>query len=86
MMMYKPQPIKKPTNFKTLPLGLPLAVAAVGTVAALAFGKRYHVIFGAAWLALSVLHGIQHVGKMKRDASALFPAQQRPALPGRRAR
>ena len=29
MMMYKPQPIKKPTNFKTLPLGLPLAVAAV---------------------------------------------------------
>ena len=37
MMMYKPQPVKKPTNFKTLPLGLPLAAAAVGTVAALAF-------------------------------------------------
>lgn len=86
MMMYKAQPVKKPTNFKTLPLGLPLAAAAVGTVAALAFGKRYHVIFGIAWLALSVLHGIQHAGKMKRDTAALLPAQQRPALPRYHAR
>lgn len=79
MMMYKPQPVKKPTNFKTLPL----AAAAVGTVAALAFGKRYHVIFGVAWLALSMLHGIQHAGKLKRDAAALRPAQRRPMLPRR---
>lgn len=83
MMMYKPQPVKKPTNFKTLPLGLPLAAAAVGTVAALAFGKRYHVIFGVVWLALSMLHGIQHAGKLKRDAAALRPAQRRPMLPRR---
>ena len=68
-----------PKKFLTFPLSLPMTAAAVGTVATLWCGKRYHVAFGIAWIALSVLHGIQHAGKMKRDAGCLFPRAETPA-------
>lgn len=52
----------------TLSLGVPLTVASVGTlVTLLTDNKRLHVGFGIAWTALSLLHGWQHAGKMKRD-------------------
>ena len=76
MMTRSIQPAtRKFVKSKPLPLGLPLAAAAVGTVASLYFGKKYHVVFGIAWLALSVLHGIQHAGKMKHDAKSLAAVQ-----------
>lgn len=59
--------------FKKFPLGLPLAALAVGTTASLLGDKRLHVGFGVAWLTVSLLHGAQHFGKLKKDASRLMP-------------
>ena len=67
-------------NFRTFPFNLPMTVAAVGTVATIWCGKRYHIAFGIAWLALSLLHGVQHAGKMKRDASRILPHASNPSL------
>jgi len=58
-------------ELKTLPLGLPLTVASVGTIATLWAGKNLHAGFGVAWAALSFLHGWQHHKKMKADAKRL---------------
>ena len=64
----------KPTmqEFRKIPLGLPLSAAAIGTVATLWYGKNLHAGFGIAWLALSLLHGVQHAGKMKLDMEKAF--------------
>ena len=59
-------------NLKNLPLGLPLTVASVGTVATLWAGKNLHAGFGIAWAALTFFHGWQHHKKMKADACRLF--------------
>ena len=58
-------------GFKNLPLGLPMTVASVGTLATLWAGKKFHVGFGIAWAALSFLHGWQHHKKMQADACRL---------------
>ena len=54
-------------KFKSLPLGLPLTLASVGTVATLVAGKRFHAGFGALWTVLSLWHGWQHRKKMQAD-------------------
>jgi hypothetical protein len=59
-------------ELKTLPLGLPLTVASVGTIATLGAGKNLHAGFGIAWAALTFLHGWQHHKKMQADACKLF--------------
>ena len=59
-------------NLKNLPLGLPLTVASVGTIATLWAGKNLHAGFGIAWAALTFFHGWQHHKKMKADACRLF--------------
>ena len=56
-----------------IPLGLPLIVSAVGTVISLRGGKSVHGILGAAWLLLSVWHGLQHRAKLVRDVKSLCP-------------
>ncbi|MCR5757092.1 MAG: hypothetical protein K6F95_04215 [Selenomonas sp.] len=58
-------------DMKNLPLGWPLTVASVGTVATLWAGKNLHAGFGVAWAVLSVLHGWQHHKKMKADVKKL---------------
>ena len=63
-------------EFKKLPLGLPMTLASVGTMVSLAAGKRWHVGFGAAWAVLSLLHGLQHAGKMKKDVRRLMPEKK----------
>ncbi|SFT54587.1 hypothetical protein SAMN02910356_01039 [Selenomonas sp. GACV-9] len=55
-------------GLKNLPLGIPMTVASVGTLATLCAGKKFHVGFGIAWAALSFLHGWQHHKKMQADA------------------
>lgn len=59
-------------DLKNLPLGLPLTVASLGTIATLKAGKNLHVGFGIAWAALTFFHGWQHHKKMKADACRLF--------------
>ncbi len=59
-------------DLKNLPLGLPLTVASVGTIATLWAGKNLHAGFGIAWAALTFFHGWQHHKKMKADACRLF--------------
>lgn len=59
-------------ELKNLPLGLPLTVASVGTIATLWAGKNLHAGFGIAWAALTFLHGWQHHKKMQADACKLF--------------
>jgi hypothetical protein len=54
-------------KFKSLPLGLPLTLASIGTVATLVAGKRFHAGFGAVWTVLSLWHGWQHRKKMQAD-------------------
>lgn len=66
-------------EMKRIPLGIPLTVASLGTLASLVCGKKWHVGFGAAWTILSLLHGLQHFGKMKKDARSLFPVGKRSA-------
>ena len=59
-------------DWKNLPLGLPMTVASVGTLATLFAGKNLHAGFGVAWAALSFWHGWQHHKKMQADACKLF--------------
>ena len=58
-------------DWKNLPLGLPMTVASVGTLATLFAGKNLHAGFGVAWAALSFWHGWQHHKKMQADAGRL---------------
>ena len=37
-------------DLKKAPLGWPLAIASVGTVATIFAGKKLHIAFGAAWV------------------------------------
>ncbi|WP_051635302.1 HMA2 domain-containing protein [Selenomonas sp. ND2010] len=60
-----------PYGVKNLPLGIPMTVASVGTLATLLVGKRLHVGFGIAWAVLSFWHGWQHHKKMQADACRL---------------
>ena len=46
-------------------LGVPLAVATIGTVAALAISKKLHAGFGLVLVGLSLLHGLQHKKSIK---------------------
>ena len=54
-------------KLKSLPLGLPMTLASVGTLVTLFAGKRLHPGFGAVWTALSVWHAWQHRKKMQAD-------------------
>lgn len=67
-------------KIQKLPLGIPLAVSTAGTVLALWMrgGRRLHVLFGAALVVLSALHGAQHALKMKQDAKRLLGAAGMP--------
>ncbi|MBQ1868756.1 HMA2 domain-containing protein [Selenomonas sp.] len=60
-----------PYGFKNLPLGLPMTVASVGTLATLFAGKKFHAGFGVVWAALSLWHGWQHHKKMRADVCRL---------------
>ncbi|MCI6607901.1 MAG: hypothetical protein MSB07_08975, partial [Mitsuokella jalaludinii] len=35
-------------------------------------GKKAHIAFGAFWGLLSILHGLQHAGKLEHDAKELI--------------
>ncbi|WP_363317189.1 HMA2 domain-containing protein [Anaerovibrio sp.] len=61
---------KSLNNFiKTMPLSVPMSIAAVGTVASVLTGqKQLHTLCGIVWLGTSVLHSWQHSNKMKSDA------------------
>lgn len=67
-------------NLKKTPLGLPLVFAAVGTIASLRAGRNTHAAFGATWTLLSLLHGWQHLGKMKKDATKILPCEKNSPL------
>ena len=56
---------------KTVPLGIPMTLASLGTVASLFAGKKLHTGFGIVWALLSLWHGLQHQNKMQRDAGKL---------------
>lgn len=60
-------------TLKKFPLGIPLTITSVGTVATLFVGKHLHAGFGIAWSVLSLLHAIQHHKKMKVDAACMLP-------------
>ena len=52
-------------------LGLPLAVAAAGTVVTLFVpAKRLHIVCGTAWAALSLVHAWQYRKKLAKDLAA----------------
>ena len=59
-------------SFKRLPLGLPLTVSGLATIATSFAGKKAHIAFGAFWGLLSILHGLQHAGKLEHDAKELI--------------
>ena len=47
--------------------GIPLSVAAAGTLASLCIeGKKIHAAFGTVWAGLSFLHGWQHRSSMAK--------------------
>lgn len=59
-------------SFKRLPLGLPLTVSGLATIATIFADKKAHIAFGAFWGLLSILHGLQHAGKLKHDAKDII--------------
>ena len=59
-------------SFTRLPLGLPLTVSGLATIATIFAGKKAHIAFGAFWGLLSILHGLQHAGKLEHDAKELI--------------
>ena len=65
-------------GFKNLPLGWPMTVASVGTLATLWAGKKFHAGFGIAWAALSFWHGWQYHKKMQDDACRLAGCGKKP--------
>ena len=74
-------------NWKNIPLGIPLTIASLGTIAALGASKRLHVGFGILWAGLSLWHGLQHCRKMRADARRLegkLLLADRRKRPGRR--
>lgn len=54
-------------KLKNFPLGVPLTVSGVATVATMFTNKRLHVTCGAVWGILSILHAIQHRKKIHAD-------------------
>ena len=71
--------MKKRSN---IPLGIPLTIASLGTVAALAANKQLHACFGVLWVGLSLWHGWQHRKKLQTDAclSCFSPRKPSSAL------
>ncbi len=59
-------------DLQKLPLGIPMTVASVGTLATLFAGKNLHAGFGVAWAAMTLWHGWQHHQKMQADAQRLI--------------
>ena len=59
-------------TLKKIPLGLPLTVSGLATIATIFAGKKAHIAFGAFWGLLSILHGLQHAGKLEHDAKELI--------------
>lgn len=59
-------------TLKKIPLGLPLTVSGLATIATIFAGKKAHIAFGAFWSLLSILHGLQHAGKLEHDAKELI--------------
>ena len=57
---------------KKMPLGLPLTVSGLATIATIFAGKKAHIAFGAVWGVLSILHALQHAGKLKNDAKDII--------------
>ena len=57
---------------KKMPLGLPLTVSGLATIATIFAGKKAHIAFGAVWGVLSILHALQHAGKLKHDAKDII--------------
>ena len=57
---------------KKIPLGLPLTVSGLATIATIFADKKAHIAFGAFWGLLSILHGLQHAGKLEHDAKELI--------------
>ena len=57
---------------KKMPLGLPLTVSGLATIATIFAGKKAHIAFGAVWGVLSILHALQHAGKLKHDAKEII--------------
>ena len=55
-----------------MPLGLPLTVSGLATIATIFAGKKAHIAFGAVWGVLSILHALQHAGKLKHDAKDII--------------
>ena len=54
------------------PLGLPLSLAAVGTLVTMFGSRKLHVAFGAIWTLLSLWHGYQHRKKMQKDVARFW--------------
>ena len=53
---------------KKVPLGIPLGIGMVGTVASLFVGgKKVHTVFGVAWTAISLLHAYQYRKNMQKN-------------------
>ena len=59
-------------TLKKIPLGLPLTVSGLATIATIFADKKAHIAFGAFWGLLSILHGLQHAGKLEHDAKELI--------------
>ena len=57
---------------KKIPLGLPLTVSGLATIATIFADKKAHIAFGAFWGLLSILHGLQHAGKLEHYAKELI--------------
>lgn len=66
-------------SFQKLPLGLPLTASGIATIATIFAGKKVHIACGAIWGVLSILHGLQHAGKLKHDAEAAIGRTARKA-------
>ena len=66
-------------SFQKLPLGLPLTASGIATIATIFAGKKIHTACGAVWGVLSILHGLQHAGKLKHDAEAAIGRTARKA-------
>lgn len=64
---------------KQFPFGVPLTLSGVATVATMFANKRLHVACGVVWGVLSILHAIQHRGKIKADMSRFCHAAEHAA-------
>jgi len=64
--------LKHKSKQKITPLGIPLILAGIGTIASIFVNKKLHAPLGILFAGLSLWHGLEHRKKIQADAKKII--------------